>query len=154
DFARSVQITCRPEKTHWNSRELRSEVTARANGCLIPMQRRPRTKRRASVCHNQREPMGATKNRATDEHRFTQMKLPNPGLPYLCSSVCIRGSLFFSVLLSPVPIGDPLGHSGFNFFTAKPSMTSDQPLKIMSIPMNRPINRCPERGHCFQIRIP
>ena len=40
------------------------------------------------------------------------------------------------------------------FLAASPSMTSDQPLKIMSMPMKSPMTQRPDRGHCRQIAIP
>src|SRR5579872_5203485 len=40
------------------------------------------------------------------------------------------------------------------FLTATPSMMSDQPLKIMSMPTKAPITQRPSEGHCRQIMIP
>src|SRR5262249_35018388 len=48
------------------------------------------------------------------------------------------------------PPGCPPGR----LFATSPSMTSDQPLKIMSIPTNRPMTHSPDTGHCRQMRTP
>ena len=132
-----------------------------------PEQRQPRPQRlaqtsrttSATTCSrgitSRRPPSTAT--RSEDKGRAGMAGLPAPLLAQV--RVVVKGPAHRPHLLATGDDTVGAGHEvavgpAGRLFAASPSMTSAQPLKIMSIPTNRPITQSPDSGHCRQMATP